>query len=70
MAPRRLRLPAAWVLIITGIPLLGWVTWEAGPLWGLLVFAASASVLRWPLIRGFQAMQRAVGGEMPREPKQ
>ena len=41
---------AACALIAVGIPLLGWVTYVDGPLWGLLLLAAGASVLRWPLI--------------------
>ena len=41
--------PAAWGLIAVGIPLVGWVTFETGPLIGLVVLAAGASVLRWPL---------------------
>ena len=41
---------AAYVLIAIGIPLLGWVTVQSGPIWGLLILAAGVSVLRWPLI--------------------
>lgn len=41
---------AAYALIALGIPLLGWVTFAAGPFWGLALLAAGASVLRWPLI--------------------
>jgi hypothetical protein len=41
---------AAYGLIAIGIPLLGWVTVQSGPIWGLLILAAGASVLRWPLI--------------------
>lgn len=40
----------AYVLIAIGIPLLGFVTWQNGPLVGLLLLAAGASVLRWPVI--------------------
>jgi hypothetical protein len=40
----------AYVLIAIGIPLLGWVTWQNGPIVGLLVLAGGVSVLRWPLI--------------------
>ncbi len=39
----------AFVLIVIGIPLLGYVTWENGPWIGLLVLAAGMSVLRWPM---------------------
>lgn len=42
--------PAAYVLIALGVPLLGYVTYETGPWIGLLVFAAGASTLRWPLL--------------------
>lgn len=41
---------AAYILIALGIPLLGWVTREAGALWGLAFLAAGASLLRWPLV--------------------
>jgi Protein of unknown function (DUF2484) len=41
---------AAYVLIALGIPLVGWVTYEAGPIWGLIMLAAGVSVLRWPVI--------------------
>lgn len=40
----------AFALIVVGIPILGWVTWTAGPIWGMVVLAAGASVLRWPVI--------------------
>lgn len=40
----------AYVLITIGIPILGYVTWENGAWVGLLVLAAGASVLRWPVI--------------------
>ncbi|MFZ1663540.1 MAG: DUF2484 family protein [Paracoccaceae bacterium] len=41
---------AAYRLIAVGIPLLGWVTYENGPVWGLLSLAAGASILRWPVV--------------------
>ncbi len=41
---------AAYLLIAAGIPILGWVTFENGPWIGLIVLAAGASILRWPLI--------------------
>ncbi len=40
----------AYLLIALGVPLVGWVTWTNGPLLGILLLAAGASVLRWPLI--------------------
>lgn len=40
----------AYVLITIGIPILGFVTWQHGPIMGMLVLAAGMSVLRWPVI--------------------
>ncbi|MEP1963747.1 DUF2484 family protein [Tateyamaria sp.] len=40
----------AYWLIGIGVPILGYVTWQHGPLAGLLVLAAGMSVLRWPVI--------------------
>lgn len=40
----------AYILIAVGVPLLGWVTYQNGPVVGLIALAAGASVLRWPVI--------------------
>ncbi len=40
----------AYILIAVGIPLLGYVTYENGPWWGLAVLIAAMSILRWPVI--------------------
>ncbi|MCX7890668.1 MAG: DUF2484 family protein [Rhodobacteraceae bacterium] len=58
---------AAYVLIACGIPILGWVTFENGPWIGLLVFAAGASILRWPLIFLWRWLRRAGGPKEPAE---
>lgn len=55
---RRGHWPAAWVLVAIGIPLLGWVVYENGPVIGLLVLAAGASVLRWPVIYLWRWLKR------------
>jgi hypothetical protein len=60
MAPQRYHWPAAWALIATGIPLLGYVTLQMGPVWGLICMAGGASVLRWPLMRAAERMRRIV----------
>ena len=52
---------AAYVLIAIGVPLLGWVTWESGPVVGLLLLAAGASILRWPVIYLWRWLRRQVG---------
>ncbi|MCF6234138.1 MAG: DUF2484 family protein [Rhodobacteraceae bacterium] len=40
----------AWFLIAVGIPILGYVTYQNGPWYGLAVLLAGMSVLRWPVI--------------------
>lgn len=40
----------AYVLIAVGIPIVGYVTYQNGPWWGLAVMAAGMSILRWPVI--------------------
>jgi hypothetical protein len=40
----------AYILIALGIPLLGYVTYENGPWWGLAVLLGGMSMLRWPVI--------------------
>lgn len=40
----------AYVLIVVGIPIVGYVVMQHGPWIGLLVLAAGCSVLRWPVI--------------------
>jgi hypothetical protein len=62
LTPQRFHWPAAWVLIVTGIPLLGWVTYQTGPFWGLVALVAGTSVLRWPVIRAGQGLRRAFAG--------
>lgn len=58
---------AAYALIGVGIPILGWVTYAAGPVWGLVVFGGGASVLRWPLIHLWRAF-RNDPEDRPEEP--
>ncbi|MDP4031452.1 MAG: DUF2484 family protein [Pseudorhodobacter sp.] len=50
LLPRHIHWPAAYALIGIGIPLLGWVTYQNGPVWGLLVLAGGMSMLRWSLV--------------------
>lgn len=47
---KRKHWPAAYFLITIGVPILGYVTYENGPIIGLLTLVAGASILRWPLI--------------------
>ena len=40
----------AYALIAVGIPILGYVTYQNGPWWGLAVLLAGMSLQRWPAI--------------------
>jgi hypothetical protein len=52
---------SAYVLIAIGVPLLGWVTYEAGPIVGMIVMAAGASILRWPVVYFWRWLRRQIG---------
>jgi Protein of unknown function (DUF2484) len=52
---------AAYVLIAFGVPLLGWVTYEGGPIIGLAILAAGASILRWPVVFLWRWLRRQLG---------
>ena len=58
---RDLHWRAAYGMIAIGVPLLGWVTWESGPVVGLLLLAAGASILRWPVIFLWRWLRRQIG---------
>ncbi len=58
LGPQRFHWPAAWGLIAVGVPVLGWVTWVNGPVWGLVVLAGGLSVLRWPVRRLLARLRR------------
>lgn len=51
-------LRAALALVATGIPLLGLVTLQYGPVAGLLAFGLGASMLRWPMRWGMTRLFR------------
>ncbi len=58
--------PAAYALIAIGIPLVGYVTYENGPMVGLIALAAGASILRWPVFylwRWLRHLGRAQGNK-------
>jgi hypothetical protein len=67
MVPRRFHWLGAVALIATGIPLLGWVTYQNGPLWGMLVLAGGASMLRWPVVPLARRLWRRDGAQEPAE---
>jgi hypothetical protein len=51
----------AYGLIAIGVPLLGWATYEAGPVVGLLLLAAGVSILRWPVVYLWRWLRRQLG---------
>ena len=51
----------AYILIAVGVPILGFVTYENGPLVGFLVLLAGASLLRWPVIYLGRWVRRRLG---------
>lgn len=65
--PGRWHWTAAYCLIAVGIPLLGWVTYQNGPIVGMLVLAGGVSVLRWPVIFFFRWLRRRGQVEEPAE---
>ena len=56
--PNRIHWPAAYALIALGIPLVGWVTLQNGPVFGLAILAGGTSVLHWPVIFAFRWLKR------------
>jgi len=50
---------AAYGLVAIGIPILGWVTYSNGPLWGSLALVAGVSILRWPTVYLWRRIARA-----------
>jgi hypothetical protein len=58
VGPRRFHWPAAVVLIVLGVPLLGWITYVHGLIIGILALMGAMSVLRWPLIFVLRGLRR------------
>ncbi len=48
----------AYGLIAIGIPILGYVTLQNGPLVGVICLAAAMSILRWPLVYVWRWLRR------------
>jgi len=42
--------PQAYVMIAIGLPILAYVAWESGVMYGALVLIAAMSILRWPVV--------------------
>ncbi|PSK86991.1 uncharacterized protein DUF2484 [Limimaricola soesokkakensis] len=61
MLPRDNHRKCASVLVVIGVPLLGWVTFALGPVLGVMLMAGGASVLRWPLRAAGRRLRRLGG---------
>jgi hypothetical protein len=48
----------AAALVLVGVPLLGWATYALGPNAGVVLMAAGASMLRWPLKAALGRLRR------------
>lgn len=48
----------AYFLMAVGAPILAWVYWQDGVIFGLIFTAAAASVFRWPLRYGLAWLRR------------
>jgi membrane protease YdiL (CAAX protease family) len=51
----------AYVLMVSGVPLAGWVFYENGLWWGLGFVAAGVSVLRWALLYFWRKLRGKLG---------
>lgn len=59
---KRSHWPQAYALIAVGLPILAFVIYENGVVWGLLVLAVGLSILRWPVLYLWRWCRRQLGG--------
>lgn len=57
------RRTAGYALVPLGVPILGYVTWQAGPVWGLSLLAVGALMLRWPPLLLWRALLQSGQGQ-------
>ena len=50
----------AYILIAVGVPILGWVVYQNGVVWGLVFLLAAGSVLRWPVVYAWRWVKARV----------
>ncbi len=53
--------PFAYVLMAVGVPMLGFVTYQHGPIVALVVFMGGLSILRWPVVYLWRWVKRQKG---------
>ena len=54
--------PQAYVMIGIGLPILAFVVWESGVLFGVAVLIAAMSILRWPVVYLMRWVRGRLGG--------
>lgn len=59
LVPARLAHAALWALVLTGVPVLGWLTYLCGPGFGVLFLSLGLSLLVWPPLSGRGPGRRA-----------
>ena len=50
----------AYILIAVGVPILGWIVYQNGVVWGLVFLLAAGSVLRWPVVYAWRWVKARV----------
>lgn len=65
--PSRYHWRGAALLVLTGIPVLGWVTWAHGPVYGVIAFVAGTSILRWPVLKLLRWLRQFLAGKGNRD---
>jgi len=50
----------AYRLIAVGLPILIWITWANGLVWGAVFLGAAGSVLRWPLVHAWHWLKQFI----------
>ena len=58
--------PAAYVLMTFGVPILAWVYWVEGPVFGVIFTLAGMSILRWPVRYLLRWLRRLTQGDAER----
>lgn len=51
----------AYILIAVGVPILVWMVYTNGVIWGLVFLLAAGSVLRWPVVYAWRWVKQRMG---------
>jgi len=56
--------PSAYVLMTIGLPILAWVYWSDGWIYGVFFTIAAVSILRWPTVYLFRWIRAQTFGRV------